>query len=301
MTTSTHSALSTPLWTDRDLAVVVGVDGSDANRAAVRWATEEAAEAKRPLTLLSVSGDFGSLREPAEWASHEQEETIAHLREIAEKIHDEHPGLVTRREYEVGHPVPTLLRASAGQGVLVVGRRGLGTFGRMLVGSTSIGVAGRATIPVVIVPDEWDAEASRGKSVVVGVDAEDLNDHALHYAFSQAERHGVPLVPVYAPHVRNTMVWDVALYVDMHDQWQAEGRQELEDVLAPFRAAFPTVEVQPQVPLMHPGDLMLQNEKDAQLLVLGRKHDGHFGFAFGSISRGVLHYATTPVAVVPSA
>ena len=39
--------------------------------------------------------------------------------------------------------------------MLVVGRRGLKTFGRALLGSTSVALAGRSPVPVVVVPDDW--------------------------------------------------------------------------------------------------------------------------------------------------
>lgn len=300
MTTSVHAVPSAPLWDDRDRAVVVGVDGSEANRAAIRWASQEAADTHRPLSLLTVSGEFPGIRDSEAWLSREQAEGVARLRELAEQIQLDHPGLVTSRDYEMGHAVPTLLRAAAGQGILVVGRRGLGAFGRLLVGSTSIGVAGRSDIPVVIVPDDWDAESHRKGAVAVAVDAEEVHEESLQYAFIEADRRKVGLTVVYAPHIHNAMVWDLTYYADLREDALKIGIEALEAVLAPYRAAYPSVQVQTRVTLAHPGELLLQQEPDAQLLVLGRKRDGHFGFAFGSISRGVLHYAATPVAVVPT-
>jgi len=300
MTTATHSATYKPFWTDRDRAVVVGVDGSDHDDAAIRWAVEEAVATRRPLTLLTVAVAFGAPRETAGRTGQEVESDKKLLRTLSEQIQSDHEDLILRRQVEVGPPVPTLLEGCADQNVLVVGRRGIGAFARVLVGSTSIGVAGRASVPVVIVPDEWEPTAHVGNPVVVGVDAEDVHQQALLYAFMEAERRGVDLVVAYAPHIRNTMIWDPALYADLHDQWLSTGRDQLEVVLAPLREAYPTVGVHPKVALIHPGDLVLQNEPEAQLLVLGRKRDGHFGFAFGSVTRGVLHYATTPVAVVPA-
>ena len=300
MTTSVHAVPSVPLWDDRDRAVVVGVDGSEANRAAIRWAGQEAADTHRPLCLLTVSGDFPSIRDSEAWLSREQAEGVARLRELAEQIQLDHPGLVTSRDFEMGHPVPTLLKATAGQGMLVVGRRGLGAFGRLLVGSTSIGVAGRSDIPVVIVPDDWDAESHRTGAIAVGVDAEDVHEQSLQYAFIEADRRQVGLTVVHAPHLYSDIAWDPTYYVDLREAALSAGVEALEAVLAPYRAAYPSVQVQTRVALAHPGELLLQQEPDAQLLVLGRKRDGHFGFAFGSISRGVLHYAATPVAVVPT-
>ena len=300
MTAVTNPMLYKPFWTDRDRAVVVGVDWSDTNDAAVRWAAGEAVATGRPLTLFTVAGEFGDVRDAGGRLGRAIDDDREMLRKLSDRIQGDHGELILRRQIEVGPPVPTLVAGCADQNTLVVGRRGLGTFGRLLIGSTSIGVAGRASVPVVIVPDEWDRDEHQDGVVVVGVDAEDVHEQAPLYAFMEAERRGVALVVTYAPHIHNAMVWDPALYADLRDQWLSEGQQQLDETLAPLREAFPEVTVRTEVALCHPGDLVLQHEADAQLLVLGRKREGHFGFAFGSITRGVLHYATTPVAVVPA-
>ena len=300
MTTTTDPMLYQPFWTDPDRAVVVAVDGSEHNHEAVRWAGAEATATARPLTMITVADEYGGVRETGGRLTRETDDYRDMLRTLSEKIQKDHPSLVLRRQVEVGAPVPTLLKACADQNLMVMGRRGLGAFGRILVGSTSIGVAGRAGVPVVIVPDEWDRAEHEQAAVVVGVDAEDLHQPALHYAFSEADRRGVELVVAYSPHLHNAMIWDPALYADLHDQWLSEGLDALDRVLTTLKTAFPEVRVRTEVRLVHPGDLVLQLEPEAQLLVLGRKREGHFGFAFGSVTRGVLHYATTPVAVVPA-
>jgi len=300
MTTTTDPLLYQPFWTDSDRAVVVGVDGSDHNNAAIMWAVGEAVETGRPLTLLSVAGEYGDIHESGGRLNREIDEDRERLREHADQIQKDHPGLVLRRQVEVGASVPTLLKGCADQNTLVVGRRGRGTFARILVGSTSIGVAGRATVPVVIVPDEWDRTEHVDGPIVVGVDAEDLHQQALLYAFNEAQRRGVEVVVAYSPHLHTKMVWNPALYADLHDQWLSVGLEQLQKVLKPLTDEFPKVKVRTEVRLAHPADLLLEHETDAQLLVIGRKRDGLFGFAAGSIARGVLHYATAPVAVIPA-
>jgi nucleotide-binding universal stress UspA family protein len=44
--------------------------------------------------------------------------------------------------------------------------------------------------------------------------------------------------------------------------------------------------------------VLLERSHEAQLLVLGRHHNGAFGL--GCTARAVLHYAEIPVAVIPS-
>jgi nucleotide-binding universal stress UspA family protein len=46
---------------------------------------------------------------------------------------------------------------------------------------------------------------------------------------------------------------------------------------------------------------VLDAAEQAQLVVLGRHTDGRLGgFAFGSVTRAVLHYAECPVMVAPT-
>ena len=51
-----------------------------------------------------------------------------------------------------GGPATALLDAAEGADLVVVGRRGLGGFGRLLLGSASEHVARHAACPVVVVP-----------------------------------------------------------------------------------------------------------------------------------------------------
>jgi nucleotide-binding universal stress UspA family protein len=69
-----------------------------------------------------------------------------------------------------GSPVEVILAAAADARLVVMGKRGLGVFARVIVGSTSIAVAGRAKAPVVIVPEDWTREDHRDGPVVLGID-----------------------------------------------------------------------------------------------------------------------------------
>ena len=279
--------------------IVVGVDRSEHSHAAVRWAATRAAATGCPLTLLTVSLADDDLREADRQLLLTLDDDQQFLRSLTQKVRHDHPGLEVEWRVDVGAAVPRILEDGAESRLIALGRRGLGTFARLLLGSTSVAVAGRATAPVAVVPDDWDgAEHARG-SVVVGVDAEDVDEQSLRYAFAEAQRLEVDLVAVHGPGISSTLVWDPAVYAEVHDQLLSEARERLEAALVTFRAAFPDVTVRTEVQLSHAGDLILQEEPRAQLVVLGRKREGHFGFAFGSITRGVLHYATVPVVVVP--
>jgi nucleotide-binding universal stress UspA family protein len=77
---------------------------------------------------------------------------------------------------------------------------------------------------------------------------------------------------------------------------------DIEDVLGPSRKEFPGVDPRIKQRHAHPAMARLDESesRNAQLVVLGRhtpsEHRG--GFAIGSVTRAVLHYAGCPLAVV---
>ena len=150
--------LGHPAWLAPDRHVVVGVDGSQRNDAAVGWAEAEAEATGRPLELVMVLDD-AVVPVPHHSLVEDDQRFRDLLDDLTGEIRAAHPKLVVHQAVELGSSVERLLHRSKDANCIVVGRRGLGAFGRALVGSTSIGVAGRSHVPTVIVPDEWDAIA----------------------------------------------------------------------------------------------------------------------------------------------
>ncbi len=222
--------------------------------------------------------------------------------EMATKLAAEAAALVpdARVDTQVydGHTLPTLLEHLDDGRLLVVGKRGLGAIPRLLVGSTSLAVAGRAAVPVAVVPTDWDQEEHAAQPIVLGIDPYRPADRLFDLAFSRAQRQGVTLVAVHGWEAPGTPVWTDAPL----DEWEREAHEEFQRVLAGWQARFPDVEVR-QVPSSHhPAVAVLDAaEEGAQLVILGRHETSAVtGFAFGSVTRAVMHYATTPVLVVPT-
>jgi nucleotide-binding universal stress UspA family protein len=141
--------------------IIVGVDGSDHSRLALRWAMREAAQHNVPLTVMTVrpvpprpatqifwgvpdlqESTFDP--EPArtgirEWADREAKETGETAPEVTVSV-------VT------GDPAEELVKASRDADLLVVGTRGTGAFAALLMGSVSSKVVHHAACPVVVVP-----------------------------------------------------------------------------------------------------------------------------------------------------
>ena len=138
--------------------IVVGIDGSEPSRRALRWAVEEArlrgaaVEAVHSWSPPFVGGYpyTATMFEPAEF-----ERAAAQLLDDVVGSTDA-AGLqapIERRVVE-GPAARVLVDASKDAALLVVGSRGRGGFAGLLLGSTSQQVCHHATCPVVVIPDE---------------------------------------------------------------------------------------------------------------------------------------------------
>jgi nucleotide-binding universal stress UspA family protein len=136
--------------------IVVGVDGSQPSKQALRWAqflaqvtntTIEVVAAWQPFIAV---GGFGGpwATMPADWNPVKDATTFLDAT-IDEVFGKERPaGLqITVRE---GNPAQVLLEASRSARMLVVGSRGHGGFSGLLLGSVSTACAEHASCPVLV-------------------------------------------------------------------------------------------------------------------------------------------------------
>ena len=285
--------------TDTSDAVVVGVDGSAGNHAAVTWAAREADATGRSLTLVAVLDDVAFLAP----MTHNDVDSIRArqvLNEVVTQTRRQYPRLRVTHEMHVGGTVTTLLDLASRQHLVVVGKRELGTFGRMMLGSTSTAVAGRSRVPIVVVPDGWEPEAHTDAPIVVGVDPGQELDRPLRWGFEHAERLDAPLVVVHSTDLSRSIVWDPQVEVMVDNDWMRRRSDDVRAGLELAQLTFPDVEATLVEDPEHPADLLLRQAEAAQMLVLGRRESGRFGFTLGSVARGVMHHASVPVAVIPS-
>jgi nucleotide-binding universal stress UspA family protein len=144
-----------------DRPVVVGIDGSPAAAAALRFGARTAAETSAPLVLVGAwHPPAGDTWEAAYWvtmtpgegagaaAERATQDVLDRARDVAR---DAHPGLEVRTEAIGGSAGRVLADASKGAGLVVVGARGRGGFSGLLLGSVSHAVIHRATCPVAVV------------------------------------------------------------------------------------------------------------------------------------------------------
>ena len=280
--------------------VAVAVDGSDANKSALDWAVKHADLSGAELVVTTIAepyravGGYVPETPPSDYLR-----PVAH--EAAERARQTLPAERVHAVIETGHPVAMLHEAAEDKDLLVLGKRGMGAIGRLVLGSTSIAVAGRAHVPVVVVPVGWDATSRTDAPVVVGVDVDKHHDAALRFAFGAASARGVALkaVQVWEPHP--ALVAESAVFVQAFDDWRGEVGTEFQTRLDALAEEFPGVEVELVQVVGQPVHHLLEETESAQLLVLGRDPKERIsGLALGSVARGVLHHSEVPVAVVPA-
>ena len=139
--------------------IVVGVDGSGHSRAALERAATEAAAHGVPLTVLVV---HQAVRDVYGSPSHYPEDATntAKAKDAAQAETDQVVAALNAKPASVtvtsvhGLPADELVKASEGADMVVLGRRGMGGFARLLMGSVSSQVAQHAACPVLIVPHD---------------------------------------------------------------------------------------------------------------------------------------------------
>jgi nucleotide-binding universal stress UspA family protein len=273
--------------------VVVGYDGSASGTSAVKYAAGEALRTGRPLLVLTV--DPGTKRGRRRRSGPDRmAEEMAPCRLIAStRLH--YPDLVVRSKRVDGDAVEGLLDRSPGDALLVVGSRGLDQAGRLVLGSTSVAVAGRSRIPVVIVPSGWPGWQPRShhlEPVVVGIDPSHDGEELVAFALSQAGSRGVGLITVTAVPPEPGIERSIGVR-------QRLASTELDELVRATGPDHPQVPVEAHQFRGYPVPALLQSSLGAPLLIVGRHHSGRFGFRIGSVTREVLHRAEIPVAVVP--
>lgn len=292
-------------------AVVVGLgdgNGGGTERGAdlplqnwpeLEWAAHEAALRRRPLHVIRAfqvapsSWPWDNAIDHAinaELQERARMRVAAAMRALAAAL----PELVPHSHVPAGDPRTVLRGAAETAELVVVGSRKLGAFGGAVLGSVSSAVAGHDACPTVVVgsPPGLDGE---NPSIIAGVDGSPVTEDVLSFAFDFASRHRRPLRVVFCwrRDMLADMQWRVAPPIpERAERWLAEA-------VAGWLAKYPDVELHRAVIRDHPVEGLVRDSASQELLVVGaRAQRGRFASMLGSVSQGVLHHATCPVAVV---
>lgn len=288
-------------------AIVVGVDGSPGSGHALSWAAAEAR--RRGSALHAVFGlwvPLAAVPFAGTAVLPPDDELRAYsalvLDRARESVEAEQPGVEVATSLVLRPPVEALLDAARDAALVVVGRRGLGTVGAVLLGSVSARVAARAAVPAVVVPEPAGPDDG---TIVAGVDGSPHSDAAVRFALAEADRRSAAVVAVtaYQPAPLMLPVLDPAA-VDRAAAAEKDAAARLvEDAVERARAATgAAAPVTVHVRSGRPDDVLVDAGRDARLIVVGSRGRGEVrGLLLGSTSHGVLHRARRPVAVVHAA
>lgn len=282
--------------------VVVGYNGSEEAEHALNWALDDARARGRPVRLVygySAPPVYGPLAEYAD----ELLSDIEVVRTAAQQVLavGERKAAKIAPDVEVFgwaeqlRPSTLLLEESEDALSVVLGSRGLGALGSTFLGSVGAAVAARAACPVVIVRGA-PGDPAEDAQVVVGIDGLQDSQDVLAYAFDFADWHHAPL--------RAVLCWHPELLAEMG--WvptaPAPIKTEawLSEALAGWQEKYPEVTVHAGVVRDRAVPGLVAASMAQRLLVVGsRGRHALAGTLLGSVSQGVLHHATCPVAIVP--
>ncbi|GAA1535328.1 universal stress protein [Dactylosporangium maewongense] len=285
--------------------VVVGVDGSPESLAAVDWAAWDTARRGRRLHIVHAYAwpvahpSLGARRTPAldELVRHAADTVVDTAVARARTVSSQLP-ITTDTPIEPA--AAALVHASGWAGTVVVGSRGLGGFGGLLLGSVGAQVAAHAAGPVVVVRQGEPAGAVEAGRVVVGVDGSHDAEHAMRFAFEQASFRGVGLTAVHTYRwPESTGPGDMLpLVYDTEDLLDDERRALAESVCG-WADKYPDVDVRRRTVRGGAASVLRRLSHGAELMVVGSRGRGGFtGLLLGSVSQALIHHAACPVAVV---
>ena len=137
--------------------IVVGGDGSDSSKAALKWAYDEAAHHGASLVAVStwhlpvlpLGPGYGSMP-PEGYETQPERDARDVLEKLIGDLEPREPAVDVRISISKGNPAKVLIDMSQGADLMVVGSRGHGGFAGMLLGSVSQHVAAHAACPVVV-------------------------------------------------------------------------------------------------------------------------------------------------------
>jgi nucleotide-binding universal stress UspA family protein len=281
-------------------AVVVGVTGRGRETSALRFAAEHARREGARIVLVHVGRVSlptvpGLVITPAEAI----EVAARIVTEVAEELEELVGGPVAHDTVAVtGVPAQVLVELSRDARLVVVQHRSSTGLERLFVGSTSNGAAARCHCPLVSVPAGWKPDPGGAGEVVAGVHEAGVPRQVLEAAFTWADRTGAPLRVVHA--WRLDAAYDDIITHRVDAEWREKQKRLLAAAVADHRDAWPTVPVEVEVRHQWPADVLVDDSRNASLVVIGRRGArGWIPEHLGSLARAVLRSSLCPVMVVP--
>lgn len=273
--------------------IVVGVDDSASARDAAMWAADLAALWKAPLCLTHVVNRAGTVSTPT---------TPPWLREMGSAAHRA-GATPTTTELRYGAPIDQLLTQSRQARLLALGSYGDHGWSGLLAGPTALPLLAESACPLAVVRGaNPGVPPPRSGPVVVGVDETLAGARALQFAAHLAnisEHRHLVAVHTYSQLGRDLTGHPRKLDTDP-TELSRRGAHMLQQRLRPLLHQYPELNVQHHVLPDTPLRALLNQAKQAWLLVVGqRRTRPNTEPPVGSTSRGLIEFAPCPVVVIP--
>jgi nucleotide-binding universal stress UspA family protein len=137
-------------------------------------------------------------------------------------------------------------------------------------------------------------------TVVVGVDGSACAEAALDVAAEEAALRHAHLLVVAAWDVQAGAVMVAPAFPEVFDAFRQQAQSIVDQALSRVARLHPDIDCQGKALEGRPGDVILEQGKEAALIVVGRRgHGGFAGLLLGSVSQQVVNHAHRPVLVVP--
>jgi nucleotide-binding universal stress UspA family protein len=302
--------------------IVVGVDGSAASKAALRWAAEMAGCLNARLEVIRVwhypppyhewdarPSSYGFLpllpdRDRAERVARDE------LAETTVEVLGAQPSLHFDERVINGGAAEVLIEASTDASMLVVGRHGHSKLQELLMGSVARACTERARCPVVVTPGVGGEPTSArrvhaatadtnaiskivNRPIVVGVDGSVSALDAVRWAAGEAALRRVPLRLVHSAPL------SAVRQVGSFEASQAQGHEDVTQAQAEVRQTYPEVTVDVEVHSGDPVPILVDLSQHARLLVVGSRGLGEFrGLLAGSTAVALARHGHCPIAVI---
>lgn len=280
--------------------VLVGVDGSRASLAAIRFAAHEAQRVGTSVRLGHVVPNYVPMTPMLPLTPADLEATgreiLRQAGEEAQKVLDPENVVTSLLS---GPRVPALLGAAEHARLVVLGAEHRPAIERLLTGSSLYGVSSRASCPVVAVPRDWTPTGEH-HCIVAGVKSTQHSAELVRRALEIAVDRNARVVLVHAWELPNEYDDLISAHVD-RDEWTDRARRAIERSLDGLRDAYPKVPIEVRVVHGQPARVLQVASDEADLLLLARRHSGFPLGHLGGTGRALLREGRCPVEIVPPA
>lgn len=250
-------------------SILVGIDGSDRGKKALKWAARLANREQAHLTLLAVidpasdklaGSDHKVLRDAVENV----------LGEAQELVRADYPELDVDASYVSGDIVEALVGASESHDMIVMGSHHGATVAERVWSAKGLRVSVSTSVPTVVVPADWDPY-NEAKGIVVGVGPQDeVSDKAVELGVHLAKALEEPLELISS--------WGIPTLLSRSAEFMGGGlapvgesfQRNLDARVAAIREAEPSLQVEGHsVEAPSPTQALLQRSQDCRVLLLG--------------------------------